>query len=279
MRLERYPLPSCFIHPGIPLTVLAQTLHITSEFHSKKDKDMRKIVVLFQITFFVSFVYLTSSCIAKREVVDEGNGPAVIRYGENGVPNFIKGNNLSAPLENDKAYQILKAQKHYAQMVFYYLDRQRSLFKLTSAQQEFVVDTIDSDVTGQTHVKLRQVFNNIPVWGMALGVHLNSDDQIYYFHGSYQPISAGIATEAVISEATAGQIALQSKKDSNQWRIDSSDKCIYAPANDVQHLSYRVNLIRNALHREYCFIDAVGGRILYCVSRTTNPNTFIKEKL
>ena len=36
----------------------------------------------------------------------------VIRYGENGVPNYVKGENLSAALDTEEAFQLLKAQKN-----------------------------------------------------------------------------------------------------------------------------------------------------------------------
>lgn len=239
---------------------------------------MKTVVVLCQIILFGTLVCLTSSCICKKEVAAENQPSTVIRYGDNGVPNFIKGHNLSASLDVDSAFQQLSAQKRYAQMVLYYLDRQRALFKLTSAQHEFVVDAIDREASGQTHVRLRQIFNEIPVWGKSLGVHINGDGQIYYVHGSYQPISSGLTTEAVIAEADAARIAINSKENSNQWRVDRVDKCVYAPSNEVQHLSFEVNLIRSGIHREYCFVDAVRGSILHCVSKTTNPKKLLKQK-
>lgn len=230
---------------------------------------MRTITVLFQIIFFTALVYVSSSCVGKREVVTENNTED-IRYGKNGVPNYIKGNNLSAALDTEEAFQVLKSQKKYGQMALYYLERQHSLFRLTSAKQEFVVDTIEFDAVGQTHTRLKQVFHQIPVWDTALGIHFNSNDQIYYVHGTYQPISSGLSTQGGISKEAAAKFALKAKQNDPSWRVESIEKVIYAPSNDIQHLSYKANLVQNGLHREYCFVDAVNGHVIHCVSRTTN---------
>ena len=151
------------------------------------------------------------------------------------------------------------------------------MFRLTSAKQEFVIDAIESDTAGRTHTRLAQVYQQIPVWGTELGIHFNSKDQIYYVHGTYQPISSELNTQAIITKEAAANIALKSRRDDKSWRVESIEKVIYAPSDKIQHLSYKANLIQNGIYREYCFVDAVDGLVLHCVSKTTNSVGLLNE--
>lgn len=230
---------------------------------------MKTFFILFQLACCMGLFCIPTACLSGRNVVSVTD-PSTIRYGENGVPTYIKGNNLSACLDKDLEFQNLQAENRYADIAFYYLDRQRSLFKLTSARDEFRVYNINSDNLGMTHIHLEQVYNKIPVWGKDIRIHLNADNQVYYVHGSYQPISPDVQTKAVISTETAGSIALKKRDNPAQWRIEKITNYIWAPGNDLQRLAFRVHLLQNGFYRESCFVDAVSGRILHSVSDTSD---------
>lgn len=191
-----------------------------------------------------------------------------IRYGENGVPNFFKGENLSAPLEKDPAFRAMQAEKRYADIAFYFLDSQRERFHLTSAREEFTLRSIDVDASGQKHIRLDQVYKTLAVWGKDLGVHLNRNNQVYYVHGTYQPVRADLPTTADLSRQSAERIALAAGDDGKHWRVLDTELVVWAPDNDVQRLAFKVTRQGEDLVREACFVDAKDGTLLHVLSIT-----------
>jgi hypothetical protein len=220
---------------------------------------------LFKLACLISVICLPCACWSKRQPASEYDRP-LIRYGDDGTPTFIKGGNLSAALDSDPVFRDLKANKRYADIALYYLDSQRQVFKLTSARDEFIVQEVKADGLGQKHIRLQQVFHQIPVWGKEVSIHLNGDNDVYYFHGAYQSISSDLITTAAISKETAGQFVLGEKADPTRWRIQHIDVCIWAPSSANQRLAFKVTLMQNNLFRQDCFVDAIDGRILHWLS-------------
>ena len=230
---------------------------------------MQSISQLFQFICCIGLICFPSACYSKRPVaaVDDSCN---IRYAENGVPNFFKGANLSAPLDTDPEFRNLQAEKRYADIALYFLNWKRALFKLESPRDEFLVTNVHIDSLGQKHVQLAQVFNTIPVWGKELRVHLNRENQVFFIHGAYQPITADLITKALVSGEAAAKIVLQSRPNPAQWRIESVDTCIWAPDNTIQRLAYIVKVLNEPVHRQSCFVDAIDGGILRCITETNS---------
>ena len=227
---------------------------------------MRSASLMTQLLCCLGLICIFNGCHPERTVA-AADTTGTIRYGDNGVPIAVKGSDLSAPYDADPEFQILKVEKRYADIAFYYLDRMRATFKLTSAHDEFLVTDIQIDTLGQKHIRLEQIFNTIPVWGKDLRVHLNKKNQVYYVHGVYQPIAADLKTRAEISREAAAEKALRSMPDPDQWHVVKIDTCIWAPDNALQRLSYKVKMA-SKLDSQACFVDAIDGNVFHCISET-----------
>lgn len=191
-----------------------------------------------------------------------------VRYGNNGIPNFLKGENLSAPLENDLVFRALQAEERYGDIALHFLDSQRGRFHLKSAQDEFVLRSIDVDDLGQKHIKLDQVHQTIAVWGNDMGVHLNQKNQVFFIHGTYQPITPGLNTTAVLSRESAALKAIAANSGDAHWQTLDVALVVWAPNSDVQRLAFKVTQQREDLFRQLCFVDARDGKILHVLSLT-----------
>src|SRR5688500_14071979 len=65
---------------------------------------------------------------------------------------FLKSANLSAFLEQEADFRTLQTEKRYGEMALVFLTRYRQLFKLREPDREFIIESIDSDHLGFTHV-------------------------------------------------------------------------------------------------------------------------------
>lgn len=232
---------------------------------------MRSMSLIAYIACLIGFVSFPSACLPKAANAPVKSKP-IIRYDANGIPNFMKGGNLSAPLDGDPAFQNLKRKNLYADIALYFLDSRRALFQLTSAHDEFEVSEITSDSLKQKHIKLQQVFGDLPVWGKQVTIHLDRDNRVYFFQGHYQPIATHLNTMAAITRQAARQLALQTRTPAAQWRVQYVTACIWAPSDKFQRLAYQVTLVKNGVYREQCLVDAVDQSLLHCLSATPDQS-------
>ena len=228
---------------------------------------MRAMALVGCVISLICFVGFPSACLSQRADATMNDKP-MIRYDANGIPNFIKGENLSASLDTDLFFRDLKKKNRYADIAFYFLDSQRALFKLTSARDEFVVKKITSVTMARKHIKLQQVFHDLPVWGMQVTIHLDKSNRVYCLQGHYQPISPHLNTRPAITREAACRQALRTRPHPLQWRIQQATAFIWAPSDADQRLVYIVTLIKNGIYRERCFVDAFDGSLLRCLSAT-----------
>lgn len=228
-----------------------------------------QFLLMFQLVFIIAISFFPAACLSKKAVLNQHKEPT-IRYDSNGIPKSIKGDNLSSDLDQNPDFLKLKANNHYLDIAYQYLDSQRKRFKFDSARDVFAVDKIHTDALGMTHIKLKQVYQDIPVWGKEVVVHLNKENSVYFYQGSYVPISKSLQTKATISETMAKSIAVEKKKDADQWEALDAQLYIWSPDQKNQHLAYEVSCIKHNFYRESCFVDAIEGYTLHCVSESTD---------
>jgi len=88
-----------------------------------------------------------------------------------------------------------------------YLQARASDWGIRNAAQEFRLRTVVRDSLGQTHVRLDQVHQGVPVWGQQLIVHLGPSGAPLSASGAYLPRIA-VSTRPVISADGARADAL-----------------------------------------------------------------------
>lgn len=99
----------------------------------------------------------------------------------NQTPIFIKG---KTPLHK-ASLQHTKAEAK-TQAAFDFLSENQDLLQIKDAKTEFQFRTQTTDDLGQTHIRLDQYYQGIPVWASDVVVHLK-DNGVSIFNGRYQP--------------------------------------------------------------------------------------------
>jgi len=153
----------------------------------------------------------------------------------------------------------------------------RELFRLNDPQAE--LQTIDevSDALGKTHIKFRQYFNGLPVWGHDIVAHLDEYHQVYAINARYSPTPAPADIDrSDISAQSAIQIAetdLQKTvsigilpewaKTACNYEKPGAQKYIWIESNSGKaHLIWHVQIRPNIRDNWYYFVDARNGAIL-----------------
>ena len=89
-----------------------------------------------------------------------------------------------------------------------FLDANRSLFRLRGVASELEVLRVEPDhQLGYAHVRLRQLYHGIPVFGQQLVVHLDRREEIVAVNGHFRP-DLQVPTQPTISADQAAAVAL-----------------------------------------------------------------------
>lgn len=118
---------------------------------------------------------------------------------DNNVPDWVYG-----PLP----YTLSQAEQGNPEMAARNtLNRFADTFGIQDAFKEFNVLRVETDKLGQTHVRLQQIKDGIPVSGRVLLVHLQ-DDKVLGINGDYQPgLALGTAPTLTSVEAETRALA------------------------------------------------------------------------
>jgi bacillolysin len=141
---------------------------------------------------------------------------------------------------------------------------------------EFVVRFVQQDELGQTHVRFQQVWNNIPVYGGELVVHINANNQPNRMNGRYFDTPSLNTAVPAWSAEQALQVVYQQYPDrKTDWSATDlamignqapfhAELIVYHIDNqqDKQHLAWHITGRPNLLQRIVYFIDATNGAIL-----------------
>lgn len=205
----------------------------------------------------------------------DGENIAVTR-GENGMPIFFAGKtaaSVASAAENKSPGE--RALDYCASL------RPQGL---TAPAAEFVVKTVQTDELGDTHVRLEQVFNGLPVWGGELICH-SSKGVFERMNGRYFPtpqvnsllpaISAEQAMNTVKNEIGLTNIHTNWSTDDLKL-IDgqpfSARLVIFHPGENLaaERLCWHVAARPNLLSRSEWLVDAHTGEVLDHFEHTCN---------
>ncbi|MFN8499925.1 MAG: M4 family metallopeptidase [Anaerolineae bacterium] len=122
-----------------------------------------------------------------------------------GIPTFVVGHSAADRLP----YTPTAAERGNPVAIAYgFLDENRALFRIASAQAELRVRRIEPDMqAGFSHIRLEQAYKGIPVWGKQLAVHLDPQGRIVAVNGQFAP-DITVATQPTITRADAEAAAL-----------------------------------------------------------------------
>lgn len=165
-----------------------------------------------------------------------------------------------------------------------YLEAIAPLTQVGSPRDEFRIIRVHEDELGMIHIRMRQVYNEIPVYGSDFYLH-GTGTGIRQFNGSVFPsfrletTSPGVsATDAA---AVAGQHAGErtaavglNEVERSLLRYDGpvSELIVYPDGNQTRRmvLAWHITLRPNFIERWEYFIDASDGRVIHFFNNTPN---------
>jgi Zn-dependent metalloprotease len=186
------------------------------------------------------------------------------------VPSFITG---FQPQSNVKGNNRLQA----SDISTNYLDDNKLLFRIVNPKEELKIANSNSDKEGLTHIKYLQHFENIPIWGKELYIHLDATDNIYLINSNTVPTFEDFTTntQTLDEQAITNIGSSDLEKFCKIEEISAEYKAImnysaptlkkYIWCDNEEHkpyLAYFLNIRPNMRDNWYYFIDAVTGNIL-----------------
>jgi bacillolysin len=191
------------------------------------------------------------------------------------LPSMIEGtNNISN----------LKGQS-LAVRATQYLDVLKSVMDIKNPADEFDVKNIDTEELGQSHVRMQQKYNGIPIWGSEVIVH-EKQGRIELMNGNYFPTpSLDNTTPTVLQEAAENTVKADleakggfkvldenSKKYIENGKQFRSELVIFHVEDKTygEKLAWHVTSYSDMLHRHEYFVDAENGKVLNSYGSSCN---------
>ncbi|WP_205503696.1 M4 family metallopeptidase [Rufibacter psychrotolerans] len=204
------------------------------------------------------------------------SGPAdpeglnVIRQGPASLPVFIKGKLAR------KGQAAARKATTPREAGFSYLRELKATLQIVEPDQEFAVDRVETDALQQTHIKMRQQYRGVPVYGGELYLHAQQNE-VSVLNGQYFPTPSLVSVIPTVSEQNAIKTALAAvgKTSSRSHksllstilgqRETTAELVIYHPNRNpaAERLTWHVTVQPGLVHRWEYFIDAQSGAVLH----------------
>jgi bacillolysin len=165
---------------------------------------------------------------------------------------------------------------------YQFLDAIKKAIRIEDPQQEFKLKTIEADELGMQHVKMQQIYNNIPVWCSEIYLH-SREGRIDLFNGNCYPtplissLTPGIPSSEAV-RVTVGDVQNQTSyrelnSDEKQFLDYNEPACelvIYHKDRHPLHpkLTWHVSIRPNFIELWEYFIDAQSGQIIHYYNNT-----------
>ncbi|WP_299437813.1 M4 family metallopeptidase [uncultured Aquimarina sp.] len=158
------------------------------------------------------------------------------------------------------------------QKAFNFLEDYKSIYGIESIKRSLVLEETKNDNHGLEHVILKQMYNDVPVYGGELRFHFNSNKNITSINGKVIP-QIKLNTIPALSEAEVNIIALATIE--NQGINNSGEtlkviknklyvfqKGITRGLNGPLYLAYEIEVRNDNDVREYVFVNAHTGEVI-----------------
>ena len=158
-----------------------------------------------------------------------------------------------------------------------YLNTVSKSLKIADASQEFTIAEQHADEQEQTHVRLKQQYEGIPIWGSEMILHSRNGSP-YLLNGRYYPTPELENINASLSQNNALENAMSEVKKHTDYvevpeiqqhllsgNQQTAELVIYHIDEDPKQevLVWHVTLLPNLMDRWEYFIDANTGEILH----------------
>ncbi len=208
--------------------------------------------------------FIRERTLAKREGL-------IIFRDENGMPSQITGipKHLNTTLKAGRVEAVSRA--------FNYLNAVSPFLKNTNIDAEFQLKDIQSDELNQTHIRMKQTYKGLPVYGAEIIMHQTGSD-VSSLNGKMYPTPSIEDVTPRFSEDNIGEIAQKdiqqaggtlrtltfAEKAILKYEKPKAELMIYHKDDKPEeaHLAYQV-VVRPSFHERWIYmVDAKSGEIL-----------------
>lgn len=179
---------------------------------------------------------------------------------DNGTVRFLRGPDLSQELEADPAFSAARRAGDAEGVARAYLEYYAELFRLDDPRSELVLQRIDLDRFGTTHVRFEQRIGTYPIPGANLNVHLDRSRRVAMVNGVYVPTPRDFDTTPQISAADARTIA--AREAGTACDACAVDAVVFADATTEPRLAWRVAPPADRIDGIEVILDASDGAVL-----------------
>jgi len=192
---------------------------------------------------------------------------AETRYGESGVLEYMKGENLTSGIKDSLRLRELQKKDRYEDIACIFLGNIKELLRVEDPLSEFKKISEQVDNLKMKHLTFQQVFKGIPVWHKQVKIHLNKRNEVYLFQGNSVPTPAGVDINPGITVDEAITLAAKgSPKGERGWKPQQHELVVYVDESLTPRIAYEIGLVKGLEGRETVLVDAVKGAILKRIS-------------
>ena len=212
----------------------------------------------------VDYANLPKLNLAQRKAIP---GPVIIRDEKSALPIYIEGEASGLPELRDAPS---------GKRANLYLEHFKRELRIDAPAQEFVLVAQHTDDQQQTHLRFRQQYQGIEVYGAEILLH-EKNGKIDLFNGRYFPTPQLKSVQAKLNEPAATQLALQDLGQKEKVKaLDPSEMEMVGPQiakkqlviyhtgeeKNIPKLCWYLEIAPNVLSRWAYFIDAENGVVL-----------------
>lgn len=198
------------------------------------------------------------------------------RSAQTGLPIFIEGNPMP-PQPAGKNARISAEQASLA-----YLEAVKDVLQIRQPASEFNLRETQTDQLGQLHVRMKQQYQGVDVYGSEVLLHSKSG-QVHALNGRYYPtptltnVSPSVTSQAAVQAAMqhlSGRTRVSPIQGPMRKILDydgpESKLIIYHANRDPQaeRLAWQITVRPNFLEVWQYFVDAKTGRVIHQINET-----------
>jgi bacillolysin len=199
-----------------------------------------------------------------------------ITVDENGMPSVIEG--IPTNLSNIKKGSVRNARMSaVAASAYNYLEAVKPYLKLANPDMELNILNSQEDEIQTTHLRMRQMFKGVPVYGGEMILHQKENEDVSLLNGHFYPTPQIENVKPSLSDDKVGRLAISDVSKSSivkpmtatemtmlKYEKPKTELMIYHQNEkaDGERLAYQVTVRPNFLERWIYVIDATSGEIL-----------------
>jgi len=212
-----------------------------------------------------------------------------------GVKNITWNNNFNTPrffnneINLSEKLSVIASESSMKKEALNFLIEKKSILKLDHPEKELLLKGINKDNLGMTHIKYKQQYLGLDIWGKEIVVHLDRFGNVKTFNGEFSQspkeiknVSEGISSASAVSIAKNNLskiipiLALSNEmKKILEYEGPSSQKIIWHDKHNKPHLVWWVKIRSDVKNNWYYFVDAKTGEILHSYNNTNSDGPSI----